>query len=348
LATVVGALRQTRGALSGQLGAWVFYGIGIAAFVLLILPRVFQNPVLFLQTLVFGLTDGALYALIALGYTMVYGIIELINFAHGDVFTIGGMIGILFFSLLGLVSGKAANLGLLLIPVLIGVMALTMLITGIINVSIERIAYKPLRHQPRLAPLITAVGMSFILEGIMFVWHGPNFVQAPDLLPSARFSLLGASIDTREIIIILVAVGLMLLLTSFVEFTRLGKAMRATAQDRDAATLMGIDIDRTISVTFFIGAALAAVGGLLWGFYYGSLRFDTGFSAGLAAFTAAVLGGIGNIQGAVLGALLIGLVRAFNDGYGSATWTDVIIFGILILILTLRPTGLLGMRVPEK
>ena len=348
MATVVGALRQTRVALSGQFGSWAFYGIGILAFLVLILPRIFQNPALFAQTLVFGLTDGALYALIALGYTMVYGIIELINFAHGDVFTMGGMIGILLFSLLGLVPGRSYNLGLLVVPILLGVMAVTMLINGLLNITIERVAYRPLRHQPRLAPLITAVGMSFILEGIMFVWHGPNFVEAPDLLPSVRFSPFGVNFDTREVIIILTAVGLMLALTSFVEFTRLGKAMRATAQDQDAATLMGVDINRTISVTFFIGAALAAVGGMLWAFYYGSVRFDTGFGAGLAAFTAAVFGGIGNIQGAALGALVIGLVRAFNDTYGSGTWTDVIIFAILILVLTLRPTGLLGMRVPEK
>jgi branched-chain amino acid transport system permease protein len=326
----------------------VFYGIGAAAFLLLILPRIFQDPVFFVQILIFGLTDGALYALIALGYTMVYGIIELINFAHGDVFTMGGMIGVFIFGLLGIVPNHDYRFGLLLLPLLVGVIAVTMAITGVLNIAIERIAYKPLRHQPRLAPLITAVGMSFILEGIMFVWHGPNFIQAPNLLPSARFAVLGVTVDTREIIIILVAVGLMLILTSFVEFTRLGKAMRATAQDRDAATLMGINIDRTISVTFFIGAALAAAGGMLWAFYYNDLRYDTGFGAGLAAFTAAVFGGIGNIQGAALGALLIGLVRAFNDGYGSATWTDVIIFGILILVLTLRPTGLLGMRVPEK
>jgi len=348
LATVVGALRQTRLVLSGQLGAWVFYGIGAAAFLLLILPRIFQDPVFFVQILIFGLTDGALYALIALGYTMVYGIIELINFAHGDVFTMGGMIGLAIFALLGIVPNQTYHFGALLLPLLVGVFAVTMAITGVLNITIERIAYKPLRHQPRLAPLITAVGMSFILEGIMFVWHGPNFVQAPNLLPSARLTVLGVTVDTRQVIIILVAVGLMLALTSFVEFTRLGKAMRATAQDRDAATLMGINIDRTISTTFFIGAALAAAGGMLWGLYYNDLRFDTGFGAGLAAFTAAVFGGIGNIQGAALGALLIGLVRAFNDGYGYATWTDVIIFGILILVLTLRPTGLLGMRVPEK
>jgi branched-chain amino acid transport system permease protein len=348
LATVVGALRQTRLALSGQLGAWAFYGIGAAAFLVLILPRIFQDPVFFVQILVFGLTDGALYALIALGYTMVYGIIELINFAHGDVFTVGGMIGVFLFGLIGVVPNHDYHFGLLLLPLLVVVFALTMAITGVINITIERIAYKPLRHQPRLAPLITAVGMSFILEGLMFVWHGPNFIQAPNLLPSARLTVLGVTVDTRQIIIILVALGLMLALTSFVEFTRLGKAMRATAQDRDAATLMGVNIDRTISLTFFIGAALAAAGGMLWAFYFNELRFDTGFGAGLAAFTAAVFGGIGNIQGAALGALIIGLVRAFNDGYGSATWTDVIIFGILILVLTLRPTGLLGMRVPEK
>jgi len=300
------------------------------------------------QQTINGLTRGAVFALIALGYTMVYGIIELINFAHGDVFTMGGMIGLAIFALLGIVPNQTYHFGALLLPLLVGVFAVTMAITGVLNITIERIAYKPLRHQPRLAPLITAVGMSFILEGIMFVWHGPNFVQAPNLLPSARLTVLGVTVDTRQVIIILVAVGLMLALTSFVEFTRLGKAMRATAQDRDAATLMGINIDRTISTTFFIGAALAAAGGMLWGLYYNDLRFDTGFGAGLAAFTAAVFGGIGNIQGAALGALLIGLVRAFNDGYGYATWTDVIIFGILILVLTLRPTGLLGMRVPEK
>jgi branched-chain amino acid transport system permease protein len=348
LATVVGALRQTRLALSGQLGAWVFYGIGAAAFLLLILPRIFQDPVFFVQILIFGVTDGALYALIALGYTMVYGIIELINFAHGDVFTLGGMIGVAILGLIGIVPNHFYSFGLLLLPLMVAVFAVTMAITGLINITIERVAYKPLRHQPRLAPLITAVGMSFILEGIMFVWHGPNFIQAPNLLPSARLTVLGVTVDTRQIIIIVVAVGLMLVLTSFVEYSRLGKAMRATAQDRDAATLMGVNIDRTISTTFFIGAALAAAGGMLWAFYFNELRFDTGFGAGLAAFTAAVFGGIGNIQGAALGALIIGLVRAFNDGYGSGTWTDVIIFGILILVLTLRPTGLLGMRVPEK
>jgi branched-chain amino acid transport system permease protein len=348
LATVVGALRQTRVAMSGQIGTWIFYGIGIAAFVLLILPRIFQNPAFFLQTLIFGLTDGALYALIALGYTMVYGIIELINFAHGDVFTLGGFIGIALFGLIGITPGHTGSFGLLLVPIVLGVLIASMALTGLVNVTIERVAYRPLRHQPRLAPLITAVGMSFILEGAMFIWKGPNYVQSPSLLPTYQLTILGAQVDTRELFVIATAAVLMIALSSFVEFTKLGKAMRATAQDRDAALLMGIDIDRTISTTFLIGAALAAAGGMMFGFYLNNIRFDSGFNNGLAAFTAAVFGGIGNIQGAALGALIIGLVRAFNDGYGQATWSDVIIFGILIFTLTFRPTGLLGLRVPEK
>jgi len=348
LATVVGALRQTRLVVSGQVGTWIFYGIGIAAFALLILPRIFQNPAFFLQTLIFGFTDGALLVLIALGYTMVYGIIELINFAHGDVFTLGGFIGIALFGLIGITPGHTGTFGLLLVPIVLGVLIVSMALTGLVNVTIERVAYRPLRHQPRLAPLITAVGMSFILEGAMFIWKGPNYVQSPSLLPTYQLTILGAQVDTRELFVIATAVVLMIALSSFVEFTRLGKAMRATAQDRDAALLMGIDIDRTISTTFLIGAALAAAGGMMFGFYLNNIRFDSGFNNGLAAFTAAVFGGIGNIQGAALGALIIGLVRAFNDGYGQATWSDVIIFGILIFTLTFRPTGLLGLRVPEK
>jgi branched-chain amino acid transport system permease protein len=182
----------------------------------------------------------------------------------------------------------------------------------------------------------------------MFVWHGPNFVQVPDMLPNGGLHLGGVEVDYSQIIVVIVAAFLMSILLYYVEMTRMGKAMRATAQDRDAALLMGIDINRTISLTFFIGAALAAAGGIMFGFYFNNLRYDSGFSAGLFAFTAAVLGGIGNIQGAALGALLIGVIRAFNDSYGQSQWTDVMIFGLLILVLTLRPTGLLGMRVPEK
>ena len=348
MATVVGALRQTRVVLSGQLGGWIFYAVGIAAFVVFVLPRVFQDPSLFIQTIVFGVTDGAIYALTALGYTMVYGIIELINFAHGDIFTLGGFLGILFLGLLGFQPNQGSHLGLLLLPIIVFVMAATMLVNGFINMAIERVAYRPLRHAPRLAPLITAVGMSFLIEGVMFIWKGPNQIQSPDLLPAKQVVLLGAAVDTREGIVIGVTILLLIGLVLFIERTRLGKAMRATAQDRDAAQLMGIDIDATISATFFIGAALAAVGGIFYGFYYNNLRFDTGFSQGLAAFTAAVFGGIGNIQGAALGGLILGLIRAFNDTYGRGEWTDVIIFSILILTFLLRPTGLLGMRVPEK
>jgi branched-chain amino acid transport system permease protein len=348
VATVVGALRQTRVVLAGQLGGWIFYAVGILAFLVFVLPRLFQNPSLFIQTVVFGVTDGAIYALTALGYTMVYGIIELINFAHGDIFTLGGFLGILFFGLLGFAPNQGSNLGLLLLPILVFVMATTMLVNGFINMAIERIAYKPLRHAPRLAPLITAVGMSFLIEGVMFLWKGPNQIQSPDLLPAKQVIIMGAAVDTREGIVIGVTIVLLIGLVLFIERTRLGKAMRATAQDRDAALLMGIDIDQTIAATFFIGAILAGAGGTMYGLYYNTSVFDLGFSAGLVAFTAAVFGGIGNIYGAAIGGLVIGMIQSFWDGYFDSAWTQVIIFAILILILVFRPTGILGMRVPEK
>ena len=336
-------------ALGGQLGGWIFYGLLVLAFLVFVLPRLVRDPAFFVQILVFGLANGAIYALIALGYTMVYGIIELINFAHGDVFTLGAFISLFMFGLIGFPEGATSSLGFLLVPIILGVMLVTMMIMGGINMAIERIAYRPLRHQPRLAPLITAVGVSFILEGLMFIWKGPNFIHYPDLLPRARIPIGGgATIGVKDIILVVAAAILVVLLTLFIERSKLGKAMRATAQDRDASQLMGINIDRTIAATFFIGAALAGAGGMIFGFYFISVRFDTGFAAGLAAFTAAVFGGIGNIQGAALGGLIIGLIRTFNDGYGRSEWTDVIIFAILILVLTFRPTGLLGMRVPEK
>src|SRR5947209_18407448 len=224
-----------------------------------------------------------------------------------------------------------------------------MVINGGVNVLIERVAYRPLRHAPRLAPLITAVGVSFILEGIMYVWRGASNVHYPDLLPSTRIPLIGsASLGVKDIIVIVTAIVLVVLLTIFIGGTRLGKAMRATAQDREAAQLMGIDINRTISATFFIGAVLAGAGGVIFGLYFNSVRFDLGFGVGLFAFTAAVFGGIGNIQGAALGGLAIGLVQAFSNAYYQSALTDVWIFAILILVLVFRPTGLLGMQVPEK
>jgi branched-chain amino acid transport system permease protein len=223
-----------------------------------------------------------------------------------------------------------------------------MLLCGAINVTIERVAYRPLRHAPRLAPLITAVGMSFVLEGLMYLWKGPFNVPYPNLLPATSFAIGGATIGVKDIFVIVVAAILMIVLALFVNRSTLGKAMRATAQDQDATELMGIDINRTIAATFFIGAVLAGAGGTIFGLYYNTMVFDLGFSAGLFAFTAAVFGGIGNIQGAALGGLLIGLITALWDGYLESTWTQVIIFAILILVLVFRPTGLLGMRVPEK
>jgi Branched-chain amino acid ABC-type transport system, permease components len=311
-------------------------------------PRVAsQGPSFFLQIMTYGFTDGAIYALVALGYTMVYGIIELINFAHGDVFMLGAAVSIPIFGAFGLTEGNA--LGLLSVLALLAVFAITMVLVGVLNMAIERIAYRPLRNAPRLAPLITAVGVSFMLEGIMALWIGNSTVHYPDLLPGNRYSLGGgASLGFKDIFVVVVAVILVAALTAFIGRTKLGTAMRATAQDKEAAQLMGIDINRTIAATFFIGAALAGAGGIVFGLYYNSINFQLGFSAGLFAFTAAVFGGIGNIQGAALGGLIIGLVRAFSDGYLRSEWTDVLIFAILILVLVFRPTGLLGMRVPEK
>ena len=310
-------------------------------------PRAASDPSFFAQILVYGLANGAIYALIALGYTMVYGIIELINFAHGDVFTLGAFLSLPLIGAFGLTEGQTPSPGLY--AALLAIALIVMALLGGINVLIERIAYRPLRHAPRLAPLITAVGMSFILEGVMYIWRGANNIHYPDFLPAGRISLGGqASIGFKDLIVIGLAVVFVTVLTAFINRSKLGKAMRATAQDQDAAQLMGININRTIAATFFIGAILAGAGGVIFGLYFNTVRFDLGFQAGLFAFTAAVFGGIGNIQGAAIGGLFIGLVKAFSDGYFTSQLTDVWIFSILILVLVFRPTGLLGMRVPEK
>ena len=300
----------------------------------------------FVQQLVFGLTNGAIFALIALGYTMVYGIIELINFAHGDIFTVGGFLGLTTIGLLHLDNAPA----LLILPGLIVVFAVAMVLNGLLGVVIERVAYRPLRNAPRLAPLITAVGMSFVLEGILFLIKGPNQVSFPNLLPSGSINLGVASVGISNLLIVLIALGLMVALSQFIGRTRIGRAMRATAQDRDAARLMGININRTIAITFFIGSALAAAGGIIYGFYFQTIAFDVGFRSGLIAFTSAVYGGIGNVVGASIGGFVIGIIIAFVSGYfqGGGQWSDVVVFSILILTLVFRPTGLLGMRVPEK
>ncbi|MGH7904569.1 MAG: branched-chain amino acid ABC transporter permease [Candidatus Dormibacteraceae bacterium] len=335
-----GTLRQAY--LTRVLGALV---MAIVAYA--IVPGIIHaGPTFFFRILVIGIATGAIYALIALGYTMVYGIIELINFAHGDVFTLGAFISLPVLAAFNLKEG--VPLGVRGVMLLLATFAIVMLIDGVINLVIEKVAYRPLRNAPRLAPLITAVGMSFILEGIMFVWKGPFNLHYPNLLPDSPVSAGFFRASSKDLIVVAVAVVLVAALAIFINVSKLGKAMRATAQDRDAARLMGINIDRVISATFFIGAALAAAGGIIYGLYVNSVNNTLGFNAGLVAFTAAVFGGIGNIPGAALGGLAIGLIRAFSDGYGQTTWTDPVTFAVLIMVLVFRPSGLLGMRVPEK
>jgi branched-chain amino acid transport system permease protein len=286
-----------------------------------------------------------MYALIALGYTMVYGIIELINFAHGDVYTLGSFFSLALLGLLGvsgIVHGPAG------VGIAIAVIVLAALLCGIVGVLIERLAYRRLRNAPRLAPLITAIGVSFILENIMQVWKGPSPIPFPQFLPDPGWTVGGVSFDAREVLVVSVSVIFMIALQVFVYGTRLGKAMRATAQDRDAAQLMGININSTIAWTFFIGSALAGIAGFVSGIYYGSTFFFNGYQAGLKAFTAAVLGGIGNIGGAMLGGFVIGIVETMTSGFISDQWSNVAVFAILILTLVFRPSGLLGEQLPEK
>ncbi|GAC1328870.1 MAG: branched-chain amino acid ABC transporter permease [Candidatus Dormibacteria bacterium] len=315
-------------------------------FAMHLVPAINTDPAYLGEQLILGISIGAIYALIALGYTMVYGIVELINFAHGDVFTAGA-----FFSYFCItIIGANRFSGLALLPLLLVVFVLTMLFNGLLGATIERVAYRRLRNSPRLTPLITAVGMSFLLEGIMYVIPGigPNFKHYPDLLPTNKWSFGGITISLKEIFVVAVALVLMLALRQFIQGTRLGKAMRATAQDRDAAQLMGVNIDRTIALTFFIGSALAGAGGIIYGLYYNSVYFTLGFRAGIVAFTAAVLGGIGNIAGAAIGGFMIGIVFSLASGYLSQQWSDVVIFSVLILVLVFKPTGILGARVADK
>jgi len=304
-----------------------------------------------LQILLIGVANGALIALVALGYTMVYGIIELINFAHGDVFMMGTMISLTLVtwvpSLMGLRRASLIDPPLLAL-LLIGTLLVAMVCCAILNSTIERLAYRPLRRAPRLAPLISAIGVSFILVNIGLHWKGASPVDFPNLLPNIDLfrDVLGINTPVlftlKDIFVILLATPLMVGLTLFVNRTRLGKAMRATAQDREAAALMGIDINQTIFLTFLIGGALAGSAGFIHGLYNNSAWFFQGFRGGLYAFTAAVLGGVGNIQGAFLGGMVIGIVAAISDFQFDPRWTQAVVFGILVLILIFKPTGLLG------
>lgn len=294
-----------------------------------------------------ALTLGAIYALVAIGYTMVYGIIELINFAHGDMFMVGTFVSLSFLISLGFTA--AVTDPVLLVVLLVAVFLFSMAVMGIVGVTIERFAYRPLRTAPRLAPLITAIGVSFILQNIVQIFYGPFQTNSPKVFPSDLFIQVGdTKVPILSIFIIVVAVGLMVALQLFIGRTRLGRAMRSTALDRDAAALMGVNINRTIAITFFIGSALAGAAGVVYGLQYGVTRFDLGFLAGLKAFTAAVLGGIGNQVGAALGGFIIGFIEVAAVVAGYGRWGPAIVFGVLVIVLVFRPAGLLGQQVGER
>jgi branched-chain amino acid transport system permease protein len=305
-----------------------------------------QSLVRFGNNVVAGLSNGAIWALVALGYTLVYGIIELINFAHGEVFMIGSLTSLALFGELGLGIESAP---LSIIGGLFVCLVVSMLTSASLNVMIERVAYRPLRNAPKLAPLITAVGFSFILQSVGQLWIGASPVGVPDLVRGREelLTVAGIRIDRADALSIGLTIPLVLMLTTFIAQSRLGKAMRATAQDPEAARLMGINVDTTISMTFLLGGLLAGAGGLIYALYQTQAWFFQGFRAGLFAFTAAVMGGIGNLRGAVFGGFVIGIIQQFSDNRIEADWTNVVVFAYLILIMTLRPQGLLGEETRE-
>jgi len=301
-----------------------------------------------IQQTVNALSIGAIYALVALGYTMVYGIIELINFAHGDIFMLGAFLSVVF---LGGITGQTGGVTSIipLVLLLIGALLFTMPIIGLLNVAIEKTVYRPLRNAPRLAPLITAIGVSFILQNVALTVAGSGDRAAPQVFPLAwQIPFAGASVSVLSIFIFVLAVILMLTLQLFVSRSRLGRAMRATAQDREASALMGVDLNQTISLTFLLGGFLAAAAGVVWGLRFGYVRFDLGFNSGLKAFTAAVLGGIGNITGAALGGFIIGFIENFAASLGFSRWSEFLVFMILTFVLIFRPTGILGQHSGDR
>ncbi len=334
-----------------------------------IATNVKSNPMQLVQFLIIGISNGAIIAIIALGYTMVYGIIELINFAHGDVYMIGVFTALTTLSLTGTLD--ATSPGRIVLG-LVFALVVAIAVCATLNAAIERLAYRRLRNAPRLAPLISAIGMSFIIENLGLLWASqawlvPSFGTTggasqkvfPDLLGKIfltngwNVNLLASSgialrFTIKDLLVIILASTLMIGLRLFVQRTRLGKAMRATAQNRDAAKMLGINIDLVITATFLIGGGLAGAAGLMAGLYNNNAWWFMGFRAGLEAFTAAVLGGIGNITGAMLGGFLIGLLASFSDGYLNARWTHAWVFATLVLVLLLRPTGLLGEQVGQK
>jgi branched-chain amino acid transport system permease protein len=321
----------------------------VAAIVLWLAVNFVKDPTYFLNVGLDGLTRGAVYGVVALGYTLVYGILQLINFAHGDVFALSGLVAsTMMLSVLSVTpaSNNAAVVGAIVVTLLV-----TVPLFAVVNGSIERVAYRPLRNAPRITPLITAVGMSFIVQNVSLALYGVDYESGSNLIPQGTaFSIGDIRVTWKLVVALAIIVPTLIVLSWFVSSTRQGKAMRAVAQDTEASAMMGINVNRTISVTFFIAGSLAAIAGLVF-FLEFQMRYDTGFELGLIAFTAAVLGGIGNLPGAVLGALLIGFIQSFNEGLTwyapGGDWTRSIVFGILILTLVFRPEGLLGERTPE-
>jgi branched-chain amino acid transport system permease protein len=317
--------------------------------VLLVLPVAFAIDDLSTQgdlsrlgnNFIAGISNGSIWALVAIGYTLVYGIVELINFAHGEVFMIGSFSSAALLGTLGLTSSSSA---VSLVGGLLLTVAVAMLASGSLNVMIERVAYRPLRTAPKLAPLITAVGFSFILQNVGLLWRGGSPQSITDVIDSQHrlFTVAGVDIHNGDLLAICVTVPLLIAMTTFINRSRLGRAMRATAQDPEAARLMGINVDTTISLTFLIGGMLAGAAGLIYALYQTTIWFFQGFSAGLVAFTAAVMGGIGNVRGAVLGGLIIGFIQQISDDRISSAWTPAIVFAYLILIMVFKPSGLLG------
>jgi branched-chain amino acid transport system permease protein len=327
--------------------------IGLALLVLLLawlLVNLARTPSQFANVLLIGVTNGAVYGLIALGYTLVYGILQLINFAHGDVFALGGLLGTTcLLSVFGLTDDS--GVGIVIVGIAVAFLV-SMAFTSSLNAGIELVAYRRLRRAPRLAPLITAVGMSFILQDVGLISWGADYISVPRLIPNSDvFSAGGVSYQWNKLTVLLIVIPVLLALIWLVRTTRHGKAMRAVSQDTDAAAMMGINVNRTISFTFALAGALAGAAGVLYLLLFTTVRYDQGFQLGLIAFTAAVLGGIGNLTGAVTGALVIGLIETFNEGLSWAApggdWTRSIVFGILIAILVFRPEGILGERTPE-
>jgi len=331
-------------------GLTALFGYALLALVAVWLVGNFaKDPKEFIQVGLIGLTNGLIFGLVALGYTLVYGILQLINFAHGDVFALSGLAAsTMIVSVLGLEKDAS-------VLAILGGMVLTLIVImaafAFINVTIEFVAYRRLRSSPRLAVLITAVGMSFIVQNIALAIYDVNYRSVPSFIPrSEAFALAGISYSWNKLAVVVITLPVLALLSWFVTSTKQGKAMRAVAQDTEASAMMGIDVNRTISVTFAIAGALAGSAAIVYLLQF-NMRYDTGFELGLIAFTAAVLGGIGNLSGAVLGALVIGFIQAFNEGLTWYTpgsdWTRSIVFGILIAILVFRPEGLLGERTPE-